>query len=146
VDQCDEWTRQNPDVDEAQLKCAYDALNNDAAKISSNLKKTGNSRSDHVDKMNRMTASYCLNEGNQFLEACDEEGMKKAIESFRRAWMIGRDTGHVGHMVEASKRIGHIRRLMIETESNIADKLQLCVHAVVRLANAMELDNATIIG
>ena len=93
----------------------------------------------------RMTANYCLKEGNEFLESGTKSDLMKAAKSFMRAYTAGYQKSHIGHIVEACKRLGHTRRLLAAMEDDRKEKLITCVEAVTALSTALEQDGGKIL-
>ena len=134
------WLSMHPDVETAiyqtkfnELMCEVRALPDQVHQDYSPLLATTKRSS------TRVTAIYCLEEGRKLLDGTTAD-LKAALNHFRRAHKIGKEKGQVAHMVQASKLMGHTRRLLLDPKHK-QGRVRICMEAALRLTDAMELDD-----
>ena len=149
VDECASWVRENLGEEETQYNLKHEDLYTVAAKVMSQIKSSAKIRSPHIDRMKNisdsMTANYCFKEGNAFLDGCTKLDLTKAAKCFQKAYTIGYQKSHIGHIVQALKGLGHTKQLLTAMEDDKQEKTMLCVEAAIALNRAMEEDRGIIL-
>ena len=140
VNECMEWAEKNQNASEEDSKLKYEALHKCVTTIMPKIRDEGPGRSQHTSRMNKVTAAYCLSEGEKLLEAGTKEDLNEALAVLGKAYMLGKEKHQRFHMAKANILMGHIHRLLACSENDPTQFSGLCVQASARLASGLELD------
>ena len=135
-----QWIANNPSASETAINAKYFKLLEEAkASLSENFKDANLNRSTHVFEMSQMTAQFCLEKGDSFMESESEKNQEEAVVWYRKAYNIASRKGRMDKMVKASQKMGHARRLLVENGTDIKKNLETCIDAAMRLVGSLEL-------
>ena len=132
------WITSNQIASEASSAQKFDELMKSATEVFGNDDglRLNLDKSNHVFEMSVATAKYYLDQGEAKTQTGDYE---EAIVLFRKAYDVASRKGLADKMVAASQKMGHVRRILVEEETDPVENVDLCIYAAMRLDCAMEL-------
>ena len=137
VSHCLTWVQSNQGASMFSFDSKFDEILQKATKVFPNDEdfRFSLSKSTHVFEMSTATTQKLMDQGESHLQS---NSLKYAFECFQRAYQIGSRKGEVERMVTSLQKMGHVKRLQVELETDKKKNVESCIEGAMMLALAME--------
>ena len=137
VSHCMSWIQSSQDSSGICFDSKFDEILEKAKTVFPNDEDFAFSltKSTHIFEMSTATAKSFMDQGESNLK---NNNLTYAFECFQKAYKVASRKGKVDRIVGALQRMGHVKRLQVEQETQTKKRVESCIDGAIMIAMAME--------